>query len=388
MAVAPTALPPGLKPFEGIARVPLDLIDVLPEKYQYRKGSMAGQKGLDSQHVQNILEAFDPNKFEPIWTRAMPSGRYELLGGHHRLEVFKAARDRGGFPNLPTYDVKTIPALIRTVTDDEALNLARLSNASVKQYKPSELAAVFRAESDRGLSFDAIGKTYGNRKASEVEKYIFITYLPENLQGILDQQQVVSKAFNVDHAAVLGAWLVKYKRDPNEASTIFQEVLSQAEYTPNQLQKMLDNMTPTLEESEQGMFEGFSGLSRGGVLSAMRAAMEEIRTEELARRRLNGFLKLIAERRKTGQAIPMEFEAALTAAEADLGAIAQRIDAIRERLGREVKRGGRGQAPESEPELVPFVPPKEQVALLAADPGAAPPPCPGVSRRLSLALPT
>lgn len=170
---------------------------------------------------------------------------------------------------------------------------------------------------------------------------------------------------------MLGKWLETYKRDPNEAVMLFRDVLSQREYTPNQLERLLANMTPALQDAEQGLLPGMGALQRGGVMTAMRQAMDAIAAQERAKRRLNSFLNEIRDKKKKGEAVPESWEKALADINKELAAVDQRIDDIRMRLGQEVKKP-MAPAAETKPteglEPLPFVPPREQMAMVA-DPG-------------------
>lgn len=258
-----------------IRRIPLELIDIRPEKYQYRRGG-AEEIGLDKKHVQNIIDTFNPARMTPVEVRLIDS-RYELLSGHHRLEAFKGAQEIGGFPGYPRYNVSSIPALIRQVDDETARQLARLSNAATKEYTPSEFARIVELEMNMGILPEAIAKAYGSRKVSEIEKFFAIAALPNTLLDILDQP-ALRKTFTLDHAAVLGHAIKEYNLSPAEAGVIFNRILKEGEYTAHQLERMLKTLGPQIKETQADMFSKAEiEVGRGGMLDALREVMDRIK---------------------------------------------------------------------------------------------------------------
>lgn len=318
-----------------IRRIPLELIDIRPEKYQYRRGGV-DQIGLDKKHVQNIIDSFEPVRMTPIEVRQVDS-RYELLSGHHRLEAFKGAQEIGGFPGYPRYNVSSIPALIRQVDDETAKQLARLSNAQTKEYTPSEFARIVELEMDMGVVPEAIAKAYGNRKLSEIEKFHDIAALPNSLLDILDNPSL-RKTFTLDHAAVLGHAMKEYNLAPAEAQVIFDRILKEGEYTASQLERMLKTLGPQIKETQADMFTGVEiEMGRGGILDALREIMDSIKAQERQRRQLRSFSNFIEAKRKAGEEVPPELSTAYETVQREIQAATGRVEELRVSIGQRLR---------------------------------------------------
>jgi len=326
---------PGEEVVSDIRRIPIGEIDIRPEQYQYRRGG-AEQIGLDTEHVENIVNTFDPARMTPIEVRIVDS-RYELLSGHHRLEAFKRAQELGGFPEYPRYNVSSIPALIRQVDDDTARQLARLSNAQTKEYTPSEFARIVQLEISMGTSPEAIAKSYGNRKPTEILKFQDIAALPDSLLDILDTPSL-RKTFTLDHAAVLGHAMKEYDLAPAEATMIFHRILKTGEYTAHQLERMLLTLGPSIKESQAGMFVGMElGGGKGGIIEALKDVMDAIKMQETQRRRLRSFSNFIEAKRRDGEVIPEELDAAYSTVQNEIEATTGRIEELRTNIGQRLK---------------------------------------------------
>lgn len=351
-------------------RLPLESVQVRPEKYQYRKGG-GDQVGLDQRHVQDLFEAFDPNRLDPIVVRRDEGGAYELLSGHHRLAAFKLAQQRGGFPTAPGYDASSIPALVRAVDEATARQLARLSNASIKEYKPSELAGVFTVESEAGLTPDQIGKMYGARGAGEVQKYLDVARLPHALQEVLDQP-ALRRAFTLDHAAVLGRAMREHGLSPATVQQIFDRVLKEQDYTANQLERLMGTFGPQLREVQPELFPT-AGLKGGltGILGLIREAMDAIKALVRKRRLLHCVARIVTEKTEAGEPVSRELSHAAGQSQAEITGLEAKIEGIRESLGQAIRKQ-KAPAPPPEPEgaPMPFVVPKEQAAFAV---GQSPP---------------
>jgi ParB/RepB/Spo0J family partition protein len=354
-----------VKPEEEISdirRIPLDQIDIRPEKYQYRRGG-AEQVGLDREHAQNIVNTFEPERMTPIEVREIEA-RYELLSGHHRFEAFKLAKAAGGFPGHPDYNVSSIPAMIRHVDDETAKQLARLSNAQTKEYTPSEFAKIVELEMSMGIAPETIAKSYGNRKVSEVLRFHDIAALPETLLDILDNP-TLRKTFTLDHAAVLGHAMREYGLAPAEAQTIFNRILKEGEYTAYQLERMLKTLGPEIKEAQVDMFAGMDiEGGKTGVIDALKEVMDAIKTQETQKRRLRGFSNFIQEKRKALEEIPEEFSVAYDTVQREIEAAAKRIDDLRIGIGQRLTN-----MPVKEALVLAPVPPPsaEKVAELAQE---------------------
>ena len=127
----------------------------------------------------------DKGTLQPIIVRPAEQG-YELVAGERRLRAAKIA------------GMTEIPAVIRTVGDDELLELALIENIHREDLNPIERARAYRAMHERhGLSHDEIAQRVGEDRAT-VTNYIRLLGLPEE---VIDM--VASGDVSVGHAKVL-----------------------------------------------------------------------------------------------------------------------------------------------------------------------------------------
>jgi len=382
----PLPVVPDAPKIQGVENIALDSIIVKPELYQYRRGG-SEQKGLDKERVLNIVKTFDPNLLEPVEVRTwddIPVGKYELLGGHHRLEVFKQARSLGGFPHLPEFDVTHIPALIRRVDLAMGRELARRSNSKAKKYTASELAMLVALEVSEGREMEDIAKR-NNMTRLEAQKYLSASVLPELLLDAMDAV-AMAKVFTLDHAAALGRAMTDFNIHPQSIIQIFNDLVVQGEYTASQLERMLRTFGPQLKEmASQGQFDlgPMEKEGLGGFLGILKKAMDSIKDLEGRRRQLRRFQSYVATAQKAGRPVEEEFVAAARLADGKITELEEEIGKLRYELGQRagIQRPtaptpGPTEVPEvfrrafegaDEAETVPYHPPKEQATFALAD---------------------
>lgn len=132
----------------------------------------------------------------PAIIRPDPSGGYEMVSGHRRL---RAARLAG---------MNTIPAIVRKLTDDEAVILLVDSNLQRENILPSERAKAYKMKIEaikrQGQRHDltssqietklrradeVIGNQVGESRA-QVQRYIRLTELKPELQQMVDDGKI------------------------------------------------------------------------------------------------------------------------------------------------------------------------------------------------------
>lgn len=140
----------------------------------------------------------------PVIARPLSDGGYELISGHRRLE---ACRKLG---------LKTIPVIVRNMTDDEAVIAMVDANLQREHILPSEKAFAYKmkleAISHQGKacgqvvhkSRDTISETDSGR---QVQRYIRLTNLIPQLLKLVDEERI---AFSV---GVELSYLTEYEQD-------------------------------------------------------------------------------------------------------------------------------------------------------------------------------
>lgn len=113
---------------------------------------------------------------QPILIRKVAAG-YELVAGERRL---RAARGAG---------LERIPAVVRNITEAEALEVAIIENVQREDLNPMEVAEAFAAlGNDFGLSQEDIARKVGKER-STVANYVRLLKLPREIRkGIIEEK--------------------------------------------------------------------------------------------------------------------------------------------------------------------------------------------------------
>ena len=143
--------------------------------------------------------SFDPEKLselaksiaasgvvQPIIVRGLGSGRYQLITGERRLLASKEAGKT------------TIPAFVREVSDEQAMEMTIVENLQRANLNPMEQARAYaRLHTDFRMTQEQIATRTGKERAS-VANFLRLLRLPE-----LIQQQVEAGTLSFGHARTL-----------------------------------------------------------------------------------------------------------------------------------------------------------------------------------------
>lgn len=159
----------------------------------------------DNEDMAKIVESIGKvGTITPVIARPLSDGGYELISGHRRLE---ACRKLG---------LKTIPVIVRNMTDDEAVIAMVDANLQREHILPSEKAFAYKmkleAISHQGKacgqvvhkSRDTISETDSGR---QVQRYIRLTKLIPQLLKLVDEERI---AFSV---GVELSYLTEYRQE-------------------------------------------------------------------------------------------------------------------------------------------------------------------------------
>ena len=177
---------PKQEPNEKVQQIPLS--EIRPFKNHPFK---VVDDELMQQTIDSIMQVGILN---PAIIRPMPEGGYEMIAGHRRLH----AADLAG--------LKTIPAIVRDLTDDEAVILMVDSNLQREEILPSERAMAYKmklealkhqgartdltsAQVAPKLSTALIGEQ-DNVSKDTVKRYIRLTELDPKLQQMVDEKKI------------------------------------------------------------------------------------------------------------------------------------------------------------------------------------------------------
>lgn len=247
---------PKQKPNEQVQQIPLS--EIRPFKNHPFKVT---DDELMQQTIDSIMQV---GVLNPAIIRPAPEGGYEMVAGHRRLH----AADLAG--------LKTIPAIIRNLDDDEAVILMVDSNLQRETISPMERAQAYKMKLEAlkhqgkrvDLTCDQVGHKLDSKKSiqkvaedageskTQVQRYIRLTELLPEVQKKVDSKEI---AFS---PAVELSYLTHDEQ---------KQFLDAMDYSQN---------TPSLSQAQR-----LKKLSREGKCTqeAMRSIMSEEKKEEQER---------------------------------------------------------------------------------------------------------
>lgn len=247
---------PKQKPNEQVQQIPLS--EIRPFKNHPFKVT---DDELMQQTIDSIMQV---GVLNPAIIRPAPEGGYEMVAGHRRLH----AADLAG--------LKTIPAIVRNLDDDEAVILMVDSNLQRETISPMERAQAYKMKLEalkhQGKRVDLEGKSTSTQIAQklsvekvaaeagtsrdQVRRYIRLTELLPEVQEKVDSKEI---AFS---PAVELSYLTRDEQ---------KQFLDAMDYSQN---------TPSLSQAQR-----LKKLSREGKCTqeAMRSIMSEEKKEEQER---------------------------------------------------------------------------------------------------------
>lgn len=247
---------PKQKPNEQVQQIPLS--EIRPFKNHPFK---VADDELMQQTIDSIMQV---GVLNPAIIRPAPEGGYEMVAGHRRLH----AADLAG--------LKTIPAIVRNLDDDEAVILMVDSNLQRETISPMERAQAYKMKLEAlkhqgkrvDLTCDQVGHKLDSKKSiqkvaedageskTQVQRYIRLTELLPEVQEKVDSKEI---AFS---PAVELSYLTRDEQ---------KQFLDAMDYSQN---------TPSLSQAQR-----LKKLSREGKCTqeAMRSIMSEEKKEEQER---------------------------------------------------------------------------------------------------------
>ena len=153
---------------------------IMPNRYQPRKEFAESDLAelADSVKQNGVLQ--------PVLVRRKGDGLYELIAGERRLRAAKLA------------GLKSIPAVIRNSSDEQAMELALVENLQRKDLNPMEAARAYhRLVNEFGLTQDAVAQRIGKDRSS-IANIVRLVNLPNEIQGLMESGQLTT-----GHAKVL-----------------------------------------------------------------------------------------------------------------------------------------------------------------------------------------
>ena len=163
-AAAPIAMPGHTG---GSAQeVLIDSIDANPYQTRRRINEAAMEELAESIRASGVVQ--------PVVLRPGPNGRFQLVAGERRWHASKRAGKT------------TIPAVIRQMSNEQAMEITIIENLQREDLNPIEQAKAFeRLSREFGLTQEQIAARTGKDRAS-IANFIRLLKLPESLQDALE----------------------------------------------------------------------------------------------------------------------------------------------------------------------------------------------------------
>ncbi|MFH1315620.1 MAG: ParB/RepB/Spo0J family partition protein [Candidatus Uhrbacteria bacterium] len=159
---------------------------------------------FDEQNLADLVRSIAKHGIlQPLVVSVREDGQYELIAGERRLRAAKKAGE------------KKVPIVIRTVNDQEKLELALIENIQRADLNPLEEASAYKTLTDEfDLTQDQVSERVGKAR-STVANVIRLLELPEDIKQALREGRL-----SRTHARTLLA-----EKDPGKQKQLFQAVL-------------------------------------------------------------------------------------------------------------------------------------------------------------------
>ncbi len=180
---APVAVPapaaPGPAKDDDVRHIPIDQLERNP--YQTRSATM------DPASIAELAASIKAvGILQPIVVRPIAGGHYQIIAGERRWE---ASRQAG---------LAAIPALIRHVSNEQAMEMTIIENLLREDLNPVEQARAFeRLGRDFGLTQDQMAIRVGKDRAS-IANFMRLLKLPPSVQSLLERDEI-----SLSHAKLL-----------------------------------------------------------------------------------------------------------------------------------------------------------------------------------------
>lgn len=181
-------------------------------------------KVLDDEKMDTLVDSIRENGIlNPVIVRPDQSGNYEMISGHRRLHAAKIV------------GLKKVPAIVKEMSDDEAIIKMVDANIQREEILPSEKAFAYKMKMDamkrqgarndiasststqigwKSETAEAIGKQVGESK-NQVRRYIRLTELIPDLLDYVDKKRLqFTVAVDISYIdKEIQTWLFEYIKE-------------------------------------------------------------------------------------------------------------------------------------------------------------------------------
>lgn len=197
-------------------------------------------KVVDDEKMQDLVESVRENGvITPVLIRPAENNQYEMISGHRRMHAAELA------------GLSTIPAIVRDMTDDEAVIAMVDANIQREELLPSEKAFAYkmkleamkhqgeRADITSGqndqklkgaISRDILAEQVGE-SSKQIQRYIRLTELIPELLNLVDNKKLqFTVGVDISYIdKVIQKWIYEYIRDngfikPNQITALRKQL--------------------------------------------------------------------------------------------------------------------------------------------------------------------
>ena len=146
---------------------------------QIRPGRFQPRTSINAQGLEELKASIKRSGvIEPIIVRPIAHGTYEVVAGERRLKASQAL------------GMKEVPAIIKTISDKEALEYSLVENIQRENLNPVEEAKGYERLLDEfGYTQEDIASAVGKDRAT-VANFLRLLTLPEEIQSGLREERI------------------------------------------------------------------------------------------------------------------------------------------------------------------------------------------------------
>lgn len=218
-------------------------------------------KVLDDEKMRELVESIKANGvLSPVLIRPKGNDTYEMISGHRRLHAAKLA------------GLTAIPAIIRELTDDEAVIAMVDANIQREELLPSEKAFAYKMKLDamkrqagRPRKEEAVNNSTQNGRnlesaeimagevgesKNQIRRYVRLTELIPELLDYVDQKRIqFTVAVDISYIdAEIQKWLYEYIKENGTVKakqiTLLREACSSGPMTQSKMITILNESQP------------------------------------------------------------------------------------------------------------------------------------------------
>jgi ParB family transcriptional regulator, chromosome partitioning protein len=188
---------------------------------------------FDEKLLSELAESIAANGVvQPILVRPLPNGRFQLIAGERRWLASQGAGKT------------TIPAILRQVSDEQAMEITIIENLQRADLNPIEQARAYeRLGREFGMTQEQMAHRTGKDRAS-IGNYLRMLRLPQDVQD-----KVASGVLSYSHAKVLLA--LEHSEDVEKAVRNILALSLSVRQTETYVQNLLFPDRPAKEETKK-----------------------------------------------------------------------------------------------------------------------------------------